>query len=275
MRRAAILSLAATAVLAASTDALATISLVSGNATYANTVPTSATSSTAGVSNFRPEGGATTDHLFANTWHWRINGVDTREFVFHSGAGFGFVEAGSGTAVGTQSWTGLGGVFSAVLTSTLIDGGAAGQAMLVQSMQIINTGAAALDISLFNFADYDVGGTFPGDTASLVGTNTFDIVDGANFVQHLGQSADDWQVTAFNTLYTGLTNASVTNLNNTGLPFGPGDYTGAHQWNRLIGIGGSVTVTAVHAVNSLAPAPGALAMLGVAGLLGGRRRRRA
>lgn len=275
MDRLGIVSLAGSAALLAGSQAMATITLNAGNATYVNTVPISATNTGGGLSDFRPEGGVTTDHLFRNTWHWRINGIDTREFVFHSGAGFGFTEAGSGTPTGTQSWTGLGGVFNAVLVSTLIDGGAAGQAMLVQTMTITNTGPAALSMALFNFSDYDVGGSASGDSASLLDPVTIQANDtGGSFIQHRGVGADAWQVTAFNTLYTGLTNSTVGDLTNTGLPFGPGDYTGAFQWNESIAIGGSVSVTSVHSINMPVPAPGALALVGIAGLLGGRRRRR-
>ncbi len=273
MRSIATLSLAGSAALLAGSQAMATLTLNHGNATYVNTVPISATSTSGGTANFRPEGGVTTDHLFANTWHWRINGVDTREFVFHSGAGFGFTELGSGTASGTQSWTGLGGVFNAVLTSTLTDGGVAGQALLVQTMTITNTGPGALSMALFNFADYDVGGTAGTDSAIQLG-NIHQITDGSNVVQHRGVGRDLFQVTAFNALYsTVLTDVGLDDLNDTGLPFGPGDYTGAFQWNETIAIGGSVSVTSYHGINMPAPTPGALAMLGIAGLFSGRRRR--
>jgi MYXO-CTERM domain-containing protein len=250
---------------------MATITLNNGNAVYSNTVPTLSTAASGGLSNLQPDG--STDHLFRNTWHWRINGVDTREFVFHSGAGFGFTEAGNGTNVGTQSWTGLGGTFNAVLTTTLTDGGAAGQALLVQSMAITNTGPAAISLAMFNFADYDVGGTAGTDNATLFASDIIQITDGANTVQHQGAGADAWQATAFNTLYTALTNISVGDLTNTGLPFGPGDYTGAFQWNESVGAGATVVFTSVHGINTPVPAPGGLALAGLAGLIGRRRRR--
>jgi MYXO-CTERM domain-containing protein len=256
--------------------ASATLTLNDGNATYVNTMPTSRTATSGGSADLRPEGGTTTDHLFRNTWHWRVNGVDTREFLFSSEAGFGFAEAGSGTNTGTQSWTGLdGGRFNAVLTSVLTDGGAAGQALLVQTMAITNTSGGALDLALFNFADYDVAGSAGSDSALMSAADEIQITDGSNFARHRGLGGNAWQVTSFNTLFTALTNTTVGDLNNTGLPFGPGDYTGAWQWNTLsVGLGGTVTVTAVHAINQDAiPAPAALALFGLAAV-GARRRRR-
>jgi hypothetical protein len=255
--------------------ASATLTLNDGNATYVNTMPTSRTATSGGSADLRPEGGSTTDHLFRNTWHWRVNGVDTREFLFSSEAGFGFTEAGSGTNTGTQSWTGLdGGLFNAVLTSVLTDGGAAGQALLVQTMKITNKSAGTLNLSLFNFSDYDVNGTASGDTALLFSPDTIEITDVA-FARHRGIGASAYQVTSFNTLFSALTNTTIGDLNNTGLPFPAGDYTGAWEWNELIlGVGEMVTVTAVHAINQEAiPAPAALALFGLAAV-GARRRRR-
>jgi hypothetical protein len=255
--------------------ASATLTLNDGNATYLNTMPTSATATSGGTADYRPEGGTTTDHMFRNTWHWRLNGIDTREFLFSSAAGFGFTELGSGTNTGTQSWTGLdGGRFDAVLTSVLTDGGVAGQALLVQTMKITNVGPASLDMALFNFTDYDVNSSAGGDTALLFAPDTIQITD-VNFARHRGLGAGAWQVTSFNTLFTALTNTTVGDLNNTGLPFPSGDYTGAWEWNNLIiGVGGSVSVTAVHAINQEAiPAPAALALFGLAAV-GARRRRR-
>jgi hypothetical protein len=256
------------------TPALATLSLTSGNATYATTVGTTSAGAGGGLADLRPEGGATTDHLFRNTWHWRINGVDTREFMFSSEAGFGFAEAGGGTAQGTQSWTGLdAGRFNAVLQHTLTDSGAAGAATVTQRMSITNTSGAPLSMALYNFCDFDILGTFGGDSASLFAPDTINISEGPQFIRHAGLGAANYGVTAFNTLFTTLTNGAIDNLANTGLPFGPGDYTGAWQWNNLnIGIGETVMFTSVIAVNQPIPAPSALALLGLAGLAQRRRR---
>src|SRR5262245_45184628 len=72
-------------------QAQASINISNGNATFLNTAPTTAThgNNSFGVCDFRPEGGTSTDHFFANGWFWRINGptADTREFAFSSAAG--------------------------------------------------------------------------------------------------------------------------------------------------------------------------------------------
>jgi len=261
--------------------ALGTITLNHGNALFVDTAPltTTTTSYGGGASNttdvFRPEGGTTTYHLYESGWSWRINGIDTREFAFSQA---GAVEAGSGTAFGTRTYASLAnGASSAVCPYSLVDGGVAGQGLVVQTLQITNTGGQPLDISLFNYVDFDVSATAGGDSASWFdqANNIMNIVDGANTVQYQGLGANAYQVQPFATLRTALTDAGITNLNNTGLPFGPGDFTGAFQWNRLLTIGQTTTVSVAFAVNMPVPAPSALALLGVVGLAARPRRRRA
>jgi hypothetical protein len=256
-----------------------TLTLNHGNALYVDTTGATPTSTTfgGGGSNttdvFRPEGGTTTYHLYESGWSWRINGVDTREFAFSSA---GAVEAGNGTALGTRTWASLAsGAFSAVQTIALTDGGVAGQAIAVHTMTVTNLGGSPLDISLFNYTDFDVSATAGGDSGVWLDqpNDIMKITDGANFAEYRGVDADAYQVTAFATLRGLLTNTVINNLNNTGLPFGPGDFTGGFQWNRVIAAGDSASVVAIYAINQSVPAPGALALLGLAGLVGTRRRR--
>lgn len=260
--------------LALGSHSMATISLTHGNATYVSTAPTSATTTALGTADFRPDGGTTLllDRMTTNTWFWRVNGVDTREFQFSSAAGFGFAES-SVANVGTRSWTGLGSAFNALQTVTLTDGANPGEALVVQTMQITNTSANPLSIALFHHTDIDLNGTFGGDSATLQGSDTMNVFDGPQGLSWQGVGANAYQVAAFNSLAPLHTNTVINDLNNTGLPFGPGDYTGSFQWNLTIDVGGSATVTSIY--TATIPAPGALALLGLAGLVGGRRRRRA
>jgi hypothetical protein len=277
MRREVLYGTAVSA-LALSSQAMATLSMNHGNALFVDTAPATTTTTHYGGGGtnttdvFRPDGGATTFHMFETGWSWRINGVDLREFAFSQA---GMVESGSGTALGTRSYASLaGGAFSAVFTYALTDGGAPGQALMTQTLTITNTSANALDMSIFNYADFDIGGTFAGDSGSWFdqSNNIMGIQDGANFGRYQGVGANAWQVTAFSTLRTSLTNTTITNLNNTGLPF-LGDFTAAFQWNNMIAVGGSASFVAQMAINQQVPAPGALALLGLAGLVGARRRR--
>lgn len=267
--------MAGAAALGFGSHAMAVITLNSGNAVYVSTAPTTATGTGIGTADFRPDNiaGQIGDRMTTNTWFWRINGVDTREFQFSSAAGFGFVEAGSGTNTGTRAWTGLGaGAFNALQTIVLTDGANPGEATVVQTMAITNLGANPLDIALFHHSDIDLNGTFGTDSASLQGGDTMNITDGPQGLLWQGVGQNAYQAMPFNQLAPLHTNAVINNLNNTGLPFAPADFTGSFQWNLVIGVGETATVTSIYTAYNV-PAPGALALLGLAGLIGGRRRR--
>jgi hypothetical protein len=275
VKKNALKMLAGASVMLLGSQAMAVITLNNGNAVYVTTAPTTATGTGLGTADFRPDNvaGLIGDRMTTNTWFWRINGVDTREFQFSSAAGFGFTEAGSGTSTGTRSWTGLGGgAFNALQTITLTDGANAGEAVVVQTMQITNLTNNPLDISLFHHSDLDLNGTFGGDSAILLSSDTIQNTDGPQGLVWQGTGANAYQVAAFNTLAPLHTNAVVDNLNNSGLPFGPGDFTGSFQWNNVIAAGGSITVTSIYTAYNV-PGPAGLALLGLAGLVGSRRRR--
>jgi hypothetical protein len=274
MIRNTLVTAAGFAVVGLAQQAGAVITLTSNNsgspATYTSTLAATTTNANIADGNFSADTPGT-DQLFDNAWFWRLAG-DTREFQFSQ---TGVVENSVGNT-GSRTWANpaLGGQFSAVLNLTLTDGVVANQAILQQSLIITNTGAAPLNISLFNFLDVDVN-LSTADTAVSLGPDIMQINDaGGQFVQFQGVGANAFQVMPFAQLGTLLTNAAVNNLNNTGLPFPSGDWTGAYQWDLQIGAGQSMTVVENISVNMQIPAPGALALLGVAGLLGRNRRRR-
>lgn len=214
---------------------------------------------------FRVDGSAT-DHLFQNWWWYRAGTASGREFGFSN-----FVSQSGGGNNQTLNYAEVDGV-SASINYVIQDMGVG--AIVTQRLVLTNTSTAGPQrIDLFNYADFDVGGTAGTDSATLTGPNLMRITDGANFAEFEGVGAGAWQVTSFATLRGLLTNAVVDNLNNTGLPFAPGDWTGAFQWTFDLNPGESVTVIERLAVNTAVPTPGAAALLGVAGLAGLRRRR--
>jgi hypothetical protein len=250
--------------------------ITDGNATYGVTIPTSQTS-TGGSADFRPEGGATVNHMFQNWWYWRVNGVSNREFTFSSAAGFGFTQSYVGN-IATFNWTGLSsGAFNAQLRMTLTDGAVAGAAGLLEEMTIVNTSGSALDLSLFSYADFDIdGGADFADDLAMISGNVVMLSDNtsATTAQYAGFGADAFQATSFATLRGRLTDLDLDTLDNTGYPFGPGDFTGGFQWNRMIGAGESLTVYAAKAINqAVVPGPAGLAVLALGGIAPRRRRR--
>lgn len=255
-------ALAAGFVLAAAGAASGQGTITNGNADWAFN-----NSATRGSANFRPDG--TTDHVFQNWWYWRVNGVSTQENNF---GWFPSSQVYAGN-VATVGGTEFNGRLDWELQITLNDLAPPAQAIVFQTMRLTNTSTVPLDLAIFNYLDADVGGTAGGDSAVLTGADAMTVTDGGgDFVYFQGVGANRWQAAPFATLRTQLENNSVENLTNAGLPFGPGDWTGAFQWDIVINPGQSVVLREIIGVNVI-PAPGVAGVLGLAGVLALRRRR--
>ncbi|MCI0362430.1 MAG: hypothetical protein L0Y44_05720 [Phycisphaerales bacterium] len=259
---------------ALSQQALAVINIsntVSGGAAnFISTAVATTTNTNLSDANFHA-GAPQVDHVWDYAWFWRLAG-DTREFQFST---VGAVDSSVGNS-GTRTYaTGpfAGAPFSAVFSYLLTDGPVVGQALLNTTLTITNTSANAITISLFNYLDADVAGA-ANDTGVLAG-DTATITDaGGTFMQYQGIGATGAQGGVFGgTPGSLLLNAAVDNLTG-GYPQNNVDFCGAFQWDLVIGAGQSATIFNNVSINQAVPAPGALALLGLAGLVGRSRRRR-
>jgi hypothetical protein len=233
---------------------------------------------------FKPDTGIASQ-LYQNWWYYRVQG-DSREYPFGD-----YLRSAGGTIATTQNsyvgttatvkWTDTNAAsvtrFTATYLTTLTHTGT-NAATLNQTFRIDNPGTAALNITLFNYADLDVNGQAPSDTDSATGgLGGTVITDGPFRATHAitgSVPANSFQVAQFPAILNRFIDTSVQNLDNTGLPFGPGDYTDAFQWDLTIPAGGFVTVGSLISVAPV-PEPGTLLLTGVA-IAGGvawRRRR--
>jgi hypothetical protein len=273
---AAVLMAVAAALLAGRAEAQQTIS--NNGATYTQaSIPNSATG-TAFLADFRPNGGATTDHLFENWWFYRVSG-DSSETRFHSALP-NFSQVNGGDTL-TYRFQDAAGRFNATLIYQ-ITGQGGGNAFVTQNMTIQNLTAAPLEINLFHYADLDLAGTFNNDSV----TGGFSGLDGELIITDGGTTGyfsavapTAFQVTGYPVLLSLLFDAAVTNLNNTGSPTSNFDFTAAYQWTRTVQVDGQITVSSVLGIGlpTPIPEPSALALLAgavVAGLgaVGLRRR---
>ena len=222
-----------------------------------------------GSADFQPDG--STDHLFQNYWWYRIGGqLQETAFSFPADS-----ESYVGN-VATLDWSVSAGIFQfrENLRIQLNDGGSPDEAIVQGEMTITNNSGGANSVSLLNCADLDVSQTVGSDSATIAG-DMMTITDGTtgDFVEFEGVGANTFQVTAFPILVSILNDGNLDNLNNTRLPFGPGDSMGVYQRDFNLAPGQSQTVVERIAVNSPVPEPATMLILGGAlAALAARRR---
>ena len=224
------------AVLACSLVATATASaggtILDGAATFTRGASGFDTSPDANFSGVSATGSQ--DHLFENGWAYRVSG-DTAEAFMPTPTSETYVGNSS-----TITWTDVAGrnLFDAVEASEVhATGGPSGS--VTQKLTITNRSASVpLSISVFHMADFDLQPTFSNDAAKLIpGTKHIRITDtGTNYAGYEAPTADHYLVRAFATTtdVAGLlSNTTVDDFADTGLPFGPGDITAGWQWSTV------------------------------------------
>ncbi len=101
-------------------------------------------------------------------------------------------------------------------------------------MHATNNNASPRQFTLFHYVDLDLAGTTAGDTGEMLAPYTMRFADGTSHALYrFWPSASHFQVAAWPALNALLTDGTVTNLNDTGLPFAPGDVTAAFQEGPL------------------------------------------
>lgn len=246
MRNARAVVVAALALGLACGNAFAQGSITSGAAVYQITASHFDTSPEI---NFTGVG--TGDQLFEAGWWFRIEG-DTAETVFPAPTTQNYAGDTAGLV-----WSNLAGRSLAVTKSLTITSAGSGQGQTVTSLAVTNNAAAAITLHLFHFVDFDVNGSAGTDTASLVTANNYIRINDATAGQceYRAPAALAYLVLPFSAatdVAAQLSNTTVTNFANTGLPFGPGDFTGGFQWTLQLAAGASATVNVHLACNTAA-----------------------
>jgi len=277
-------TLAVAAVAGLTTSAMAQFTITPGGANAGNgyfalgAPATSATGSGASNGNFGATSPTIADQLFANQWWFRGPG-DTREYAFANTttAPLNMASTLVGNNLGTLD---TGGYDYSVTNTTAgyafraefryrIEAGAFGPKVTYTANIVNLTPSSVLNLTMFNYHDFDANATAGGDTWSYVG-DRYVITDGPVSLDYVGDFHDARQSTAYATLRGLLADTAVTNLDGTDVG-SPGDFTAAYQWNVQIPGGGSIL--GISGSFSFIPAPSSLALLGLGGLLTARRRR--
>lgn len=224
-------------------------------------------------------GAAAGDQLYESWWFFRVSG-DTRETAFAAPDSEDYSLFGG--SVGQLDWLDPSGagLFSATLQFEAIET-APSEGVVFQQLEIVNTSLNPLTIDIFHYTDLDLSGSFGNDSASLVPNAEgvqLDISDPGTVAPFIGYGAEAYQVTTWRSLLNQLTDTGLTDLDNSGAPFGGAsgaDFTGAFQWSRTLGVGQASEFLVQFGSDSglvpfeqtVVPEPGAALLVGL-GLLG-------
>lgn len=280
-------------------------SLTDGNAFYdvtstgsLGTIPTTSEptgTSTSAQANFRMgPTSSSQDQLYLNWWWYRINGASTRELAIRQTTGTAVRTSSGANHVHYDITPATGLLFGLDFTLTDQDGVGTDAANILTTTTFTNNTGAAVDISLFNMADLFLFGADAGDrlrSAAVAGNGdrsllVSDSSSGAGnaTMMFTGYGASGYGIGTFSGISAQVTDSGIDNFAdiNSGAPIEPAagtDISAVMQWNvGLVQPGSSVSVSSAIAVHlngtaQTIPAPGALALLGLGGLVAGRRRR--
>jgi hypothetical protein len=202
------------------------------------------------------------DHLFQADYYFRTGSMTAEDMM--TGVNSTYINSVSSSGLDITV-SGSTSEFDFTLVYSLD-----GQGRMIPSLDITNTTASTLDLSLFNYQDWDVDGP-QGDTAVWNGADML-ISDNGIVIQVTPfQTPDAIEARSFQGLRQELRDNAVTNLTDgAGLPFGPGDATFAFQFDLSLAAGETTTV--IYTVPE--PSTGLLGLVGLAMLAWGSRRRR-
>ncbi len=261
------------------------------------TLNASTTSSAASVNaDFRTTGATGTDHAFTNWWWYRANG-DTRERAVAAPTSTQAAVVRTNTASSVEYsniQSELAGTINANLRFTLtfsvldLDGPGGNSGRMITSLTVLNSGSTvATNVNLYHYFDYFFTGEDAGDqvlagNAGVSGSTRYigvtDATDATNpsfnNLLHEGFGANAYTAGSFTVVGGQMGDTGIDNFTDLNSALTPGDQSGLFQWAfGDIAPGASATARAQVTINTIIPAPGSLALLGMGGLIVGRRRR--
>lgn len=240
--------------------------ITDGNATWAYTSPV-----TPGLADYEPDsGGAPDDQMVQNWWWYRIT----------SGPGTAPFESPLSWPPSSQTYVGNTAILSQSepffdweLEVILDDDPMVGTAIVSETLTVENTSGLPIEITIFNYADFQVGGDNLDDFAVALGSGHVGFIDdNPNFTAELdGVSAGGYIVGDASTVLGSL-NDGTTTTTDPMIPSGPGDLAAAVQYQMSVSPGGMISVAELLPV-AFFPEPATVALLLMGAAAISRRRR--
>ncbi len=240
------------------------INLSNGNTTATIDPTTNPLSFLRGMNSWEVDG---VDQLFQQ-WYWFRIG-NTAERTIDSGAALSV----SGLTANTATITYIHSSVRFDLTFTLVGGVAgSGTADVSEIMRVTNLTNQVLDLHLFEYDDFDLDGTFGGDSAVRLDPSSIRQSDAISSVT-VGAvpAASHWQIGAVPSIFDAIEDGVATTLSDSGSPFGPGDASFAMQWDVSMNSHSSFLMSKNKIVTAV-PEAASMAILGL-GTVGLLRRR--
>lgn len=166
-------------------------------------------------------------------WYYRVAG-DTNESAFNSSGGQ-IVRNTFVNKTGTLEWADVDGRGFSATSLTTVASESATTGAVVHVMTVRNDGVAPLTIDLFAYCDLDHCATTPGDSAA--GTAERHAVSNPSCLadtEFYGVQPDHYTVGTWPTVLDQLVDGAASTLSDTGLPYGPGDYSAAMQFTSPV-----------------------------------------
>jgi hypothetical protein len=197
----------------------------------------------------------TQDHLFETGWWYRVAG-DSREFALPPPTQQSYVGDSSFLA-----WADVAGrdLFAAQEMAVVYDGGFPGVPdkgnVFIQFIVHNLSSVAPLAIDLFHFVDFDLQPTAGDDRATLGEWTYSGLIDlrdaGGNFANYQAFQPTSYLVLPFGSadVAARLADDDLDDFDDSGLPFGPGDFTAGYQFTRVVPPSGSTEIQIQLSVN--------------------------